>query len=109
VGKGESNIELSEERSFVNEGTITSKEGAILLYEKAQVKNTGTFKANSQSPFYPQFSHQSRSMSVVNSGTIEKTEGTGETRIEGPFENVGTLNGVSVTLFCHLLRHTLLN
>ncbi len=98
VGKGESYIEMSEEHSFVNEGTITSKEGAILLYETAQVKNTGTFKANAQNSFYAQFSHRSGSASVVNNGTIEKTEGTGETRIEGAFENVGTLNGASGTI-----------
>jgi RHS repeat-associated protein len=84
-------------RSFVNEGTITSSGGSIFLFEHAQFKNAGTFKANSEGS-YPQFALSASEGSVLNTGTLEKTAGSGTTSIGTPIENEGTIAGHSGTL-----------
>ena len=83
-------------RPFVNEGTITSA-SSIFLFEHAQFKNAGTFKANSEGS-YPQFALSASEGSVLNTGTLEKTAGSGTTSIGTPIENEGTIAGHSGTL-----------
>ena len=82
-------------RVLNNEGTLTFSEGTIYEYEGAQIKNSGTFKANSEASS-GQFRVGSGTPSIVNTGLFEKTAGAGETSINGPsFESSGTLNGAS--------------
>jgi RHS repeat-associated protein len=81
------------ERALVNEGTISfpiNHGGDITLSEGAQLKNTGTFNANSESGA-PQISVGKGTASIVNSGLFEKTEGTGTTEVEPGFENLGVV------------------
>lgn len=82
-------------RSLVNEGTLTFEEGRLELSEGADVKNSGTFNANSQSyesekqlSFYPK---EGEAPKIVNTGTFQKTAGTGRTTVEPTFENYGIL------------------
>ena len=83
-----------EGRAFVNEGTTTFPEGQISMAEGAEIRNTGTFKANSQSGS-PQFRVETEAKGseplIVNSGTFEKTAGTGTTEVDVEFENQGTI------------------
>jgi YD repeat-containing protein len=88
---------LHESRALVNEGTMTIESGQTVVAESAKIKNTGTFKANAED-VNPAFYTESTKSSIVNTGTFEKTEGTGATVIEPSFENSGTVNGASGTL-----------
>jgi hypothetical protein len=59
LGLSASNFSL-ESRQFRNEGTTTLSEGAIFQYEGAEIKNIGTFKANSQWPKAPSKSEKAQ-------------------------------------------------
>jgi RHS repeat-associated protein len=77
-------------RSLVNEGVLTFSKGPLWMSEGATIRNTGVFKANSESNII-----SSGEQSIVNTGTLEKTVGTGETTIEPDVENLGTIDAVS--------------
>ena len=84
-----------EGRSFLNEGTLTFASGTLELSEGAQLKNTGTFKANSETLY--RFceicitSGSKSAPSIVNTGTFEKTAGTGSSQVEVSVENQGSV------------------
>ena len=81
-----------EERTLVNDGTLTLAEGAILM-SSAEIENTGTFKLNSESSGYSnQVEDWSGTTTLVNAGTVEKTTGTGTAKIGVTLENEGTLD-----------------
>ncbi len=77
-------------RSLVNEGVLTFSKGPLWMSEGATVRNTGVFKANSESNIV-----SSGEQSIINTGTLEKTAGTGETTIEPDVENLGTIDAAS--------------
>ena len=84
-------------RSLVNEGTTTFSKGQLFMSEGSQLKNTGTFDANSESGG-GQIRYEPKNPpepSVVNTGTFQKTEGTGTTYSEARFENRGTVEALS--------------
>ena len=84
-----------EERTLLNHGTLTLAEGAILL-SSAEIENTGTFKVNSESGGYSnQVEDWSGTTTLVNAGTVEKTTGTGTTKLGVTLENEGTLDAAS--------------
>jgi RHS repeat-associated protein len=75
-------------RTFTNEGTVTiAGEGYIEMWEGATIKNAGTFTVNTVSGLFA----ESSATSVINTGTLQKTEGSEETSLEVNFENKGTV------------------
>jgi RHS repeat-associated protein len=88
------------QRTLVNEGTTTlvrSEAGTITMSEGAQLKNSGTFKANAESGAI-QIKAGTGASSIVNTGTFEKTDGTGTTEVEPNFENLGVIRVETGTL-----------
>jgi RHS repeat-associated protein len=80
-------------RTLTNEGTLTFSEQRLLLSEGAQIKNTGTFRANTQSGeprflYYPETGPEPK---IINTGTFEKNEGTGSTIVGIYLENHGVV------------------
>ncbi len=93
-GSGSGHVRL-EERTLVNHGTLTLAEGAILM-TSAQIENTGTFKVNSESSGYSnQLENWSGTNTLVNTGTVEKTTGTGTTKLGVTLNNEGTLDAAT--------------
>jgi RHS repeat-associated protein len=80
-----------EGRRLVNEGTATLEKGAISESGGAEISNSGTFKASSESGGGGTFKGGSEG-SFVNTGLLEKTTGSGDTDIAVYFENLGTVN-----------------
>jgi alpha-tubulin suppressor-like RCC1 family protein len=85
-----------EGRAFVNEGTLTFATGTIAMSAGARIASSGTFRANSETTTYgSQIEVPSGSggtaPSFVNTGTFEKTAGTGTTTIGVVFEQDGTV------------------
>ncbi|MGH2854674.1 MAG: hypothetical protein ACRDLF_10865, partial [Solirubrobacteraceae bacterium] len=78
-------------RSLVNEGTLTFSQGEIWMSEGAKIRNEAVLKANSESSIGSGGSESS----IVNTGTVEKTAGTGGTTIEPNFENLGAVDAGS--------------
>jgi RHS repeat-associated protein len=79
------------QRTFVNEGTFTFPEDFISLQEGAEIKNIGTFDANSEGYGFMLKSGGAEPR-IVNTGTFQKTAGTETTAIGVFFENKGTVN-----------------
>lgn len=84
-------------RLFVNEGTLTFSSGTIFLSAGAQLKNMGTFKANSETSSYASqigvpSGSEGAAPSFVNTGTFEKTAGMGTTTVGVVFDNGGTVD-----------------
>ena len=76
-------------RSFVNEGTLTLVSGHVLLSEEAKLENRGTLKVNSEAPGTIGLA-SGGSGKLVNTGTAEKSSGTGTSQVSVPFESSGT-------------------
>ncbi|MGH2853538.1 MAG: DUF6531 domain-containing protein [Solirubrobacteraceae bacterium] len=74
-------------RKLVNESTFTLGEGMLTESEGATVENNGTFDANGQEVFGIYDGGVGAAARFVNTGVFQKTEGTGETRVEINFEN----------------------
>jgi RHS repeat-associated protein len=93
---------LSEQRKLVNEGTLTfplAPEGNIYMLGNAQIENTGTFKANAQPTNAEPFRRGTGSgQLIVNTGTFEKTEGSGNTVVDVDFANLGIVGKKEGTL-----------
>lgn len=82
-------------RSLVNEGTTTLSRpiaGKITESEGAQIRNAGTFNANTETAAIKAGTGAS---SIRNTGTFEKAEGTETTEIEPNFENLGTVQSIA--------------
>ncbi|HEX3174293.1 MAG TPA: RHS repeat-associated core domain-containing protein, partial [Solirubrobacterales bacterium] len=78
------------ERTLVNEGTLTFAVGNIYAGTGAVIENSGTFKANSEPTSVPAFRYSSGAAPlIVNTGNFEKTAGTGTTTVDINFENLG--------------------
>ena len=87
-----SSMKLTE-RTLVNEGTFTWDSGWLEMSNGARLENTGTFNANDQETriIVPEGERERPAPLLVNAGKFQKTEGTGETKVEVPFENNGVL------------------
>jgi hypothetical protein len=81
---------LLEQRTLINEGTFTLTKGLIKMSNGAEIKNTGTFVANSEGTDLT--TGEGTPPLFVNTGTLQKTAGA-ETYISVDFENKGTVNG----------------
>jgi len=85
------------ERTLVNDGTLTFSANFIAMHNGATIENVGTFNANSEGVG---ISREGGGIAplIVNKGTFQKTAGTGTTKVEPNFENLGTINRKSGTL-----------
>jgi RHS repeat-associated protein len=81
---------------LANEGTITLSGGRLSLLEGAQLRSSGVFKVNSETS--PAIAFGGSGVSIRNSGTFERTEGTGTATVEPKFENLGTVDAQSGSL-----------
>ncbi len=77
------------ERSLVNEGTLALTHGEIIAEKGAKITNTGTFTANSESTAF--WAEEHMGSLFINSGTFQKTAGTGTSEVYMLFENLGTI------------------
>jgi RHS repeat-associated protein len=85
-----------KERRLVNEGTFAMNEGVMLLTEKSEILNKGTFTVNHEGTF--DIFAEGTTPKFVNSGLLQKTSGAGETELTVNFENQGEVNAKSGTL-----------
>jgi RHS repeat-associated protein len=85
------------ERTLVNNGTLTFSANFITMRSGATLENAGTFNANSEGAgIGPEGT--GTAPKIINTGTFQKTQGTGETKIETNFENRATLKTTTGTL-----------
>ncbi len=79
-------------RKLINAGTLTL-ERTLGMGEGAVLENTGTFNANSEWLFNIYVLETSKvAPSFVNTGTLQKTSGTGKTKLNVGLVNDGTIN-----------------
>jgi Domain of unknown function (DUF6531) len=78
------------ERTFINEGSYSVNEGVLVLSAHGKFENRGTLTVNHEEGLHDILAEPGLG-TVVNSGTLRKTSGTGETQIEADFENSGTI------------------
>jgi len=92
TGTIETTAHLSS-RTLVNEGTLTLASGSLGMFEGAVLKNSGTFDENAQE-FSGLYVEEGKGVAplFVNTGTFQKTEGTGESYVEVDFENLSTVH-----------------
>ncbi len=84
---------LLVKRLLVNEGSFSLTNGELRMSQGAEIKNSGTFVANSQYSSEPiEFSpEEGATPLILNTGSFEKTGGSGTTGIAVAFENHGTV------------------
>jgi RHS repeat-associated protein len=90
------NLELKK-RTLVNEGssTVQYPVAGISGSEGATIVNRGTLTVNSEGEIRGLYLANGASASLVNTGTVRKTEGTGLTRIGWAVDNEKTINAAS--------------
>ena len=88
------------ERKLINEGTLTFSSGTLLLSNGAQLENKSTFNDNSESSCYSgQIENWGGAApSILNSGTFQKTTGTGISTVGVNFGNQGGVEAKAGTL-----------
>lgn len=91
-------------RSFVNEGKVTFSSGSLYMTKGAELRNSGTFIANSSqknapgnAAIEPPSGSEGAAPSIVNTGKLTKTEGS-PTRIDVAVENKGTVEPEQETI-----------
>jgi RHS repeat-associated protein len=89
------------ERTFVNEGSLTVNGGLLRLSEGTVFENEGTLTANleegSAKPAIAATEGKTEP-TLINSGTLRKTSGTGSSYVQIDFENEGAVNAETGTL-----------
>ncbi|HEX3174589.1 MAG TPA: hypothetical protein VHQ43_10300, partial [Solirubrobacterales bacterium] len=84
------------ERTLVNEGTLTFSVGNLYVGGGAVIENSGTFRANSEPTSVAAFRYMSGAAPlIVNTGNFEKTAGTGTTEVALKYENKGATGAKS--------------
>jgi sugar lactone lactonase YvrE len=88
------------ERKLINEGTLTFASGTLLLSNGAQLENKGIFNDNSESSCYGgQIENWGGAApSILNTGTFQKTTGTGTSTVGVNFGNQGGVEAETGTL-----------
>jgi YD repeat-containing protein len=82
-----------EGRTLVNAGTLTVGKGSGLSAQyHARLVNSGTLIVNGETVGEDHgLTASEKEATLINTGTLKKTEGTGETPIEFEFENFGVI------------------
>ena len=86
-----------KERTFVNEGSLSINKGLLRFYEGAAFENKGTLTVNLEEGKNPLGSEEGKPL-LTNTGTIQKTSGTGTSHIKIDIENFGAINAETGTL-----------
>lgn len=83
-----------EERTLINEGTITASPKTLNMGYGAKIENRGTFNANVEAEFDI---HKigGAAPNFINTGLFQKTAGVGTTEVDVPFVNYGTIREVT--------------
>jgi Concanavalin A-like lectin/glucanases superfamily len=91
---------LERGRTLVNEGTLTFGWGTLFLAEGSRLENKGTFADNSEASCNITQIRNERgtSSSIVNTGTFEKTSGSGTSTVSVNFNNLGSVIAQTGTL-----------
>jgi YD repeat-containing protein len=84
-----------EERTLVNEGTITSGPKILALGYGAKIENRGTFSVNSEVTGADIYQLGGAAPSIINTGTFQKSSGAGTTEVDVPFTNYGVVRELS--------------
>ena len=88
-----------KERTFVNEGNLSINKGLMRLSEGATFENKGTLTVNLEEGKNPLGSEESKVQPVlINTGTLQKTEGEGSSHVKVNIENFGAINAETGTL-----------
>ena len=95
--KEESSEVFLEQRALINEGTFTLAKGLIRMREGAELKNTGTFDANSGGTDLVAEGSGPAPL-FVNTGIFQKATGTEIVQVNVDFENKGTVDGKTATV-----------
>lgn len=85
---GGDNANLGQ-RTLINEGTLTLASGHLSFSEEAKLENKGTFKVNSEASGAIKLA-SGGSGRIVNTGTLEKSSGTGTSQVSVQVESSGT-------------------
>jgi RHS repeat-associated protein len=81
-----------DERTFVNEGTMTLSTRYLQLRNAATFENQGTFSANVEGSELGILQGGTGADPLfLNTGVFQKTAGTGTTEVEPPFNNSGVI------------------
>jgi RHS repeat-associated protein len=72
--------------TFINTGTVVEGIGPVEMFDNVTLNNQGSYQFTSDSGL---IFGNAPPQAVVNSGTIEKSGGTGTTKIDIPFDNQG--------------------
>ncbi len=94
-------MKLSGGRKLVNEGTLTFGWGTLYMSEGARLENEGSFVDNSEaSCLGPQIQPEGSGAApaILNTGTFEKTAGSGTSMVAVAFTNDGAVSASSGTL-----------
>jgi hypothetical protein len=96
INPGNGDYVFLEERMLTNHGTLTWSTGSINMREGAEVNNAATFTANSQDPSKSWTStgienNGGTAPWIHNTGTFQKSSGTGTTVVSVPFDNQGSV------------------
>jgi RHS repeat-associated protein len=80
-----------DDRTFVNEGTMTLSSRYLQLRDGSVFENQGTFNANAEGYELGIIVVGSPNALFLNTGVFQKTAGTGTTEVEPPFNNNGVI------------------
>jgi RHS repeat-associated protein len=81
------------EGMLVNEGTLTFASGLLEVRKNAEIKNVGTFNANSEEGGIGKEGESSPL--IVNTGTFQKTKGSGKTVVGVAIDNESSVDATS--------------
>jgi RHS repeat-associated protein len=98
---GSTNEELYMiDHTFVNEGSLTLPiSGGIVGKEGAAIINSGTLTVNGEPGYFGLTKEEPGPTPILtNTGTLQKTEGTGTTYVEFAVNNEGTIDATTGTL-----------
>lgn len=92
AGSGSISEVRLEERTFLNEGTLTLPTKYLQLRDAATFENQGTFNANTEGGELGIVRGGTGADPLfLNTGVFQKTAGTGTTMVEAPFNNSGVI------------------
>ena len=86
-----SGVNLNE-RTLVNEGALSLPSSYLSLNNGSRLENGGTFTVNTEGSELGVSHSTGAAPLILNTGTIRKTSGSGETKIKVGLENRGTVN-----------------
>jgi RHS repeat-associated protein len=99
ISPGSGSAVTLTERDLLNEGTLVWSSGTVYGEDGATITNSGTFDTNAENAYGDWFSSGllrggGGVPTIVNTGTLAKTSGTGVTDVQFAVENEGTVEEI---------------